>query len=207
MAKQHRTALVECRTSSTPDSLIRAIVLGLLPDEHIDFVRARYPTYSVRPSISLTDPNITSCSLPQPATLPQLQQHLPSPSPPLIVVLHQIHLLPAPVCPALLQTLIRRSTTLPLVLIMTTATAPGVLREVTPSDVFTGLDLLIVEVPSGIEIFEAVMREVFFSSDFVPDVLIDADTFEELREAYDGVDGSLDGLISSLQVGLDIFSI
>jgi hypothetical protein len=69
-----------------------------------------------------------------------------------------------------------------------------------PSEVLSRLDVKVFECAGGTEVWEVVMKSVFFSLDFEPDVLIDGDTLEELRAGYERIDGSLETLISSLQV-------
>lgn len=129
-----RTVLVECKSTSSLESLIETIVVGLLQ--------------GVKPTGILNLSNL----------LPFFNLECRP-----IVSLHQIHLLPASILSSLLHCLARYTTKLGLVLIMTTSTATGVLREVLPSSVRSHLNLKTLNLMDGDEIWENIMSDVRMS--------------------------------------------
>lgn len=78
----------------------------------------------------------------------------------LSITLHQIHLLPLRTLTSFLSVLTRYSPRLNLVLILTTASASGVLREVVPSSVMEALDMRVFEGVEGGDLWEEVIRDV-----------------------------------------------
>jgi hypothetical protein len=78
----------------------------------------------------------------------------------LSITLHQIHLLPLRTLTALLTVLTRYSPRLRLVLTLTTASAPGVLREVLPAAVMEALEMRIFEGIEGGDVWEEVIKDV-----------------------------------------------
>jgi hypothetical protein len=139
----------------------------------------------------------------------------------LSITLHQIHLLPLRTLTALLTVLTRYSPRLRLVLTLTTASAPGVLREVLPAAVMEALEMRIFEGIEGGDVWEEVIKDVrrllppsarmtstadlpgrsqlYFSS-WEPEVLIDGATFDELRDTYERKSHSVEGLTAALHV-------
>ncbi|KAL7409299.1 hypothetical protein BDY24DRAFT_223338 [Mrakia frigida] len=174
--EEYTKVRVDCRPTSNLDSIVRSIVIGLLEGQkEVDFTV-------------------------DPPTLPTLFGHLPSsPSPPiLLIALHQTHLLPTPLLPQLVHVLNRY--TAKFVLVLTTAAA----GSSTSSTGMEGLDTRSFELPNGSEVWEAVVEAVWFplSGDREEEVFVgvDGDTLEELRVGFERVEGSLEGLISQIQV-------
>lgn len=112
-----------------------------------------------------------------------------------------MHLLPTPLLPQLVHVLNRYTAN--FVLVLTTAAA----GSSTSSTGMEGLDTRLFELPNGSEVWEAVVEAVWFplSRDRKEEeeevfVGVDGDTLEELRVGFERVEGSLEGLISQIQV-------
>ena len=78
----------------------------------------------------------------------------------LSITLHQIHLLPLRTLTALLTVLTRYSPRLRLVLILTTASAPGILGEVVPAAIMEALEMRVFDGVEGGDVWEEVVKDV-----------------------------------------------
>lgn len=149
-----RRTVIECKTGMSLETLVESIVLGLLGDDP--------STGSVRlsPLVPEVDVGTHSCSLIfQTPTLPSLLRFQDG-RVKLSITLHQIHLLHLRTLTSFLSVLTRYSPRLNLVLILTTASASGVLREVVPSSVMEALDMRVFEGVEGGDLWEEVIRDV-----------------------------------------------
>lgn len=152
-----RRTVIECKSGTSLEALVESIVLGLLGD---DPATGSVRSLRRRPFAPCRVPTTDSVLLsPQTPTLPSLLRFQESHTR-LSITLHQIHLLPLRTLTSFLSVLTRYSPRLDLILILTTASAPGVLREVVPAAVMEALDMGVLEGIEGGDVWEEVVRDV-----------------------------------------------